>query len=73
MEGNSEMAGKDLFIKLVDEIVIILSYNNLVKYIFIGVVLCIWVFFYNENLKKNKVKQKKVHSSFIVIFNVITL
>ena len=67
------MAGKDLFIKLVDEIVIILSYNNLVKYIFIGVVLCIWVFFYNENLKKNKVKQKKVHSSFIVIFNVITL
>ena len=49
MEGNSEMADKDLFIKLVDEIVIILSYNNLVKYIFIGVVLCIWVFFYNEN------------------------
>ena len=49
MEGNSEMAGKDLFIKLVDEIVIILTYNNLVKYIFICVVLCIWVFFYNEN------------------------
>lgn len=48
--GNSEMSGKDLFLKLVDEISLLLSYNNLVKYIYLFVWSCAsGVFFYNKS------------------------
>lgn len=66
MEGNSEMSGKDLFLKLVDEISLLLSYNNLVKYIYLFVWSCASGFSFIIKVKANKVKQKRVHSHFIV-------
>jgi len=73
MEGNSEMAGKDLCLKLVDEMILLLSYNNLVKYIYLFVWSCASGFSFIIKVKESKVKQKRVHSYFIVIFNMITL
>lgn len=66
MEGNSEMSGKDLFLKLVDEIILLLSYNNLVKYTYLFVWSCASGFSFIIKVKENKVKQKTVHSHFIV-------
>ena len=73
MEGNSEMAGKDLCLKLVDEMILLLSDNNLVKYIYLFVWPCASGFSFIIKVKDNKVKQKRVPSHSIVIFNVITL
>ena len=60
------MSGKDLYLKLVDEIILLLSYNNLVKYTYLFVWSCASGFYFIIKVKENKVKQKTVHSHFIV-------